>query len=72
MLVLTRKLNESITIDGEIEVMVVAVHGNKVRLGCRAPADVSIRRTECVTGAVDQYSIRPCVDRSPPVAVKPA
>ena len=49
MLVLTRKMNESIIIDGGIEVMVVAVHGNKVRLGFRAPADVAIQRTERVT-----------------------
>ncbi|MBI3862097.1 MAG: carbon storage regulator [Planctomycetia bacterium] len=46
MLVLTRKLNESVYIDGDIEVMIVAVRGNKVRLGFRAPADVSIQRKE--------------------------
>jgi carbon storage regulator len=46
MLVLTRKLNESIVIDGSIEVMVVQVGGNRVRLGFRAPADVSIQRKE--------------------------
>ncbi len=46
MLVLTRKMNESVYIDGEIEVMVVSVRGNKVRLGFRAPADVSIQRKE--------------------------
>src|SRR5436190_19803003 len=46
MLVLTRKLNESVYIDGDIEVMIVAVRGNKVRLGFRAPAEVSIQRKE--------------------------
>ncbi len=46
MLVLTRKMNESVIIDGGIEIMVVAVRGNKVRLGFRAPADVIIRRQE--------------------------
>jgi carbon storage regulator len=46
MLVLSRKMNESVIIDGGIEVMVVAVHGNKVRLGFRAPADVAIHRAE--------------------------
>ena len=51
MLVLTRKLNETVVIDGGIEIMVVAVHGNKVRLGFRAPADVAIQRTEIVTDA---------------------
>lgn len=52
MLVLTRKTDESVFIDGDIEVMVVAVRGNKVRLGFRAPADVSIQRKERVTEEV--------------------
>jgi len=46
MLVLTRKTNESICIGPGIEVMVVGVRGNRVRLGFRAPADVSIQRKE--------------------------
>jgi carbon storage regulator len=46
MLVLTRKTDESIFIDGDIEVMVVSVRGSKVRLGFRAPANVSIQRKE--------------------------
>ncbi len=48
MLVLTRKTNESVVIAGGIEVMVVQVRGNRVRLGFRAPADVAIQRRECV------------------------
>ncbi len=56
MLVLTRKMNESIIIDGGIEVMVVAVHGNKVRLGFRAPADVAIQRSECATDGAERRS----------------
>lgn len=51
MLVLTRKTNESIFIAGGIEVMVVQVRGNRVRLGFRAPSDVSIQRKERVAGA---------------------
>ncbi len=47
MLVLTRKTNESICISGGIEVFVIRVAGNKVRLGFRAPSDVSIQRKEC-------------------------
>src|SRR5579862_2688686 len=50
MLVLTRKMNESICINGDIEVMVVGVRGNKVRLGFRAPAAVSIQRKERAVG----------------------
>ena len=46
MLVLTRKLNESIIIDGDIEIVVVAIHGNKVRLGFKAAPNVTIQRSE--------------------------
>jgi carbon storage regulator len=46
MLVLSRKLDESIIIDGNIEVTVLAVQGRRVKLGIRAPGEVSIRRLE--------------------------
>jgi carbon storage regulator CsrA len=46
VLVLTRKTNESIFIDGGIEVIIIRVHSDKVRIGIRAPLAVSIRRTE--------------------------
>jgi carbon storage regulator len=49
MLVLTRKLNETIIIDGNIRITVVAIQGHKVRLGIDAPASVGILREElCV------------------------
>lgn len=46
MLVLSRKTNESIMIGDEIEVMIVQVRGDKVRLGIRAPLEVPVRRKE--------------------------
>ena len=46
MLVLSRKRNEAIVIDGDIRIMVVAVHGNQVRLGVDAPDSVKIVRKE--------------------------
>lgn len=46
MLVLTRKLGASITIDDNIHVTVLEVRGNQVRLGIEAPADVRVRRSE--------------------------
>ena len=50
MLVLSRKMNESVIIDGGIRVMVVGVRGNQVRLGFEAPSGVRIFREElCVT-----------------------
>jgi len=45
MLVLTRKLNESIVIgDREITIRIVDVRGGRVRLGIEAPLDVRIER----------------------------
>ena len=46
MLVLTRKLGQSIMIGDRVEVQVLSVAGEKVRLGITAPEDVSIFRNE--------------------------
>jgi carbon storage regulator len=46
MLVLTRRIGEQIVIDGTIRVMVIAVNGDKVRLGTSAPPSVMVDRSE--------------------------
>jgi carbon storage regulator len=46
MLVLSRKLNETIVINDNIRITVVSIRGNIVRLGFVAPEDVSIFRQE--------------------------
>ena len=46
MLVLTRRRDESIVIDGRITVRVLKVSGCPVRLGIEAPREVSVVRTE--------------------------
>jgi carbon storage regulator len=46
MLVLTRKSNQSIMIGDDIEVSVLAVMGEKVRIGIAAPRDVPVFRKE--------------------------
>lgn len=46
MLVLSRKLNEAIVIDGRVTVTVVAVKGNRVKLGIEAPAEIGVHRRE--------------------------
>ena len=46
MLVLSRKQDEKIIIGDSITLMVVAIQGDKVRLGIEAPKDVSIHREE--------------------------
>ena len=46
MLVLTRKLEESVMIGDEIEVRVLGIHGDQVRLGFTAPRNISVFRKE--------------------------
>ena len=46
MLVLTRKVNESITIHNNITVSILEIKGNQIRLGIKAPDDVPVYRTE--------------------------
>ena len=46
MLVLTRKLNESIMIGNDIEITVLAVEGEQVKLGINAPKQIDIHRKE--------------------------
>ena len=46
MLVLTRKANQSIMIGDEIEISILAVMGEKVRIGIEAPRAVPVFRKE--------------------------
>ena len=46
MLVLSRQKDESIMIGDNVEVTIVDVRGDKVRLGITAPRDISVHRRE--------------------------
>jgi carbon storage regulator len=46
MLVLSRKIGEQIVVADTIEITVVEIRGNRIRLGVNAPRDVSVRRAE--------------------------
>ena len=46
MLVLTRKANQSIMIDDDIEISVLAIMGEKVRIGIEAPRSIPVFRKE--------------------------
>ena len=46
MLVLTRKANQSIMIGDDIEISVLAIMGEKVRIGIEAPRSVPVYRKE--------------------------
>lgn len=60
MLVLSRKKDETIVINGSIKVTVVEIRGDKVRLGIEAPRDVVVHRQE-VLNAIEET-------RQPPLA----
>jgi len=46
MLVLSRNLNESIMVGNDVEITIVDVRGNKVRLGITAPKEIPVHRKE--------------------------
>lgn len=46
MLVLTRRLNESIMIGDEVEVSIVEIKGDQVKLGISAPKEINVHRKE--------------------------
>ena len=50
MLVLSRKLNEKIVIDGEIVVTIVKIDRNQVRIGIEAPGHIPVYREEIMPG----------------------
>lgn len=46
MLILTRRVGETLIIGDDVTVTVLGVKGNQVRLGVNAPRDVSVHREE--------------------------
>jgi carbon storage regulator len=49
MLVLTRKADQELVIDGQIRVRVLSIDGGRVRLGIVAPRSVPVTRTELMS-----------------------
>ncbi|WP_110928439.1 carbon storage regulator CsrA [Bacillus massiliglaciei] len=56
MLVLTRKKNESIMIGDEIEITVLAVEGEQIKLGIQAPKQIDIHRKEVYVSIQEENS----------------
>jgi carbon storage regulator len=57
VLVLTRKTNESLVIGENISITVLAIEGEKVKIGIEAPREVSILRSELWQAIKDQEKI---------------
>jgi len=68
MLVLTRKSNQSIMIGDEIEISVLAIMGEKVRIGIQAPRSIPVFRKEVYLeiqgGRTDDAPLREAVDEA--------
>lgn len=54
MLILTRKVGESITIGKDIKIKIISIDQGQAKLGFEAPQDVAIFRDELITKVKDQ------------------
>lgn len=54
MLVLTRRIGESILIGDDVEVTVLDVKGDSIRIGVQAPRETRIQRAEIVSAVRDE------------------
>lgn len=57
MLVLSRRIGEEIIIGGNIRVKVVAIQGNRVRMGIVAPEEVTVNREEIQRQRMEFFSV---------------
>ncbi len=53
MLILTRRAGESLIIGQDVEVAVLSIKGNQVRIGIKAPKEVSVLRQELIDENAD-------------------
>lgn len=69
MLVLARRINESIMIGDEIEVVIIDIKGDQVKLGIRAPKRITVHRKE-IYEEIQQENIAASSSRFKPEALK--
>ena len=56
MLILTRRVGESLMIGDNVDITVLGIRGNQVRIGINAPKDVSVHREEIYDRIKDEES----------------
>jgi len=54
MLILTRKLGETIRIGNDIKIAILDIRGKQIRIGIEAPPDVSVHREEVYRAVMEQ------------------
>ncbi len=63
MLVLARKVGQQIVIGDEIEITVLEVRGEQVRLGINAPRSIAVHRKELLTQVADENVQAAAIDK---------
>lgn len=65
MLILTRKIDQSIIIQGNITIMVLGVERDRVKIGIAAPENVTVLREELVDNPAAPQPLRPRIAAQP-------
>ena len=58
MLILTRRIGETLKIGDNIDVTILSIRGNQIRIGINAPRDVSVHREEIYTRIKEEEKLK--------------